>query len=460
MEEAPNGPQQLKALAKARGVPVSGVIAQSPDADPYYCGTDGHIAMGQWFAALWERFGYTSGVHLRRIHYQLVTREPPLPRADGAPYINTNACWKHLCAAGRHARNLGLLAPESFEDRRNPPPRIYMAPDPDEEGIGWEVWPNSVEWELPTIEANLVEKLDEGLIEPHLSPTGYEYRNTLQPYHVEVWVEKSTMEDILVPLCARSATNLVTGVGDMSITAVISLLERVEALGKPARILYISDYDPKGVGMPVGVARKVEFWRQRYAPGSDIKLEPIILTAAQVAHYTNPVLPRSPIKESDRGKTGFEALHGAGAVELDALEATHPGEFGRIVGEHIAGFRDGSLARRVYNTRWEAQDALDTALQDAAGEHLAVLENIKAEATEILRRYQPRLQELGEELEADLAPLRERLSDARRGMQEALNTLEPELPELPEPETSPEEDGWLFDSQRGYLEQLDHYKAR
>jgi hypothetical protein len=460
MEEAPNGPARLKALALARGVPVSKVIAQSTDADPFYCGTDGHVAMGEWFAALWERFGYTSGVHLRRIHYQLVTREPPLPRADGAPYINTNACWKHLCAAGRHARNLGLLAPESFEDRRNPPPRIYMAPDSEEEGIGWEAWPDPVEWYLPTIEAKLVEKLDEGLAEPYLSPTGYEYRSTLQPYHVEVWVEKSTMEDILVPLCERHATNLVTGVGDMSITAVVSLLERVKALGKPARILYISDYDPKGVGMPVGVARKIEFWRQRYAPGADIRLEPIILAAKQVAHYTNPVLPRSPIKESDKGKAGFEALHGAGAVELDALEATHPGEFARIVSEHIVGFRDGSLARKVRATYRQARETLDTALQDAASEHLNELEEIKAEAAGILRRYQPRLQELGEELEAELAPLRVRLSEASRGTQEALETLEPEMPELPEPETSPRDDGWLFDSRRDYLEQIDHYKAR
>jgi hypothetical protein len=30
---------------------------------------------------------------------------------------------------------------------------------------------------------------------------------------------------------------------------------------------------------------------------------------------------------------------------------------------------------------------------------------------------------------------------------------------LPEPETSWEDDNWLFDSQRDYLEQLEYYKA-
>jgi hypothetical protein len=439
MGGAPRGPEEVKALAKGSGVAVSRVIAQTTDSDPFYCGTDGHRALAEWFAAMWENFRYTSGAHLRRMHYQLVTQDPPLPRADGAPYINTYACWKHLCAAGRHARNLRLLGPESFEDRRNPNPHIYMAPDPDEEGIGWES--ESVDWQLPTIRTNLAEALDEGLEEPYLSPTGYEYRNTLQPYHVEVWVEKSTMEDILVPLCERQATNLVTGVGDLSITAVVALLRRVAALGKPARILYISDYDPKGVIMPVGVARKAEFWRQWYAPDADIRLEPIILTAEQVAHYTDPPLPRTPIKDTDKGKTRFEAFYGAGAIELDALEATRPGEFGRIVEEHVAGFRDGRLAGKVIRTRRQAREALERALQDAAGEHLTALEEIRAEAAEILGRYQPRLQELSAELEAEQAPLRERLADASQSTQNALDSLEPDLPELPEPETSPEEDG-------------------
>ncbi len=36
--------------------------------------------------------------------------------------------------------------------------------------------------------------------------------------------------------------------------------------------------------------------------------------------------------------------------------------------------------------------------------------------------------------------------------------MEPDLPPLPEPETPPERDGWLFDSRRNYFEQLMAYK--
>jgi hypothetical protein len=43
---------------------------------------------------------------------------------------------------------------------------------------------------------------------------------------------------------------------------------------------------------------------------------------------------------------------------------------------------------------------------------------------------------------------------------EKLGELEPALPPLPEGESEeePDDDGWLFDSRRDYLEQLEHYK--
>ena len=70
--------------------------------------------------------------------------------------------------------------------------------------------------------------------------------------------------------------------------------------------------------MPVAVAHQIEFWLQDYTPGADINLTPLALTRDQVITYQ---LPRIPIKESDARKAGFEERYGAGAVELDALEA-------------------------------------------------------------------------------------------------------------------------------------------
>ena len=70
-------------------------------------------------------------------------------------------------------------------------------------------------------------------------------------------------------------------------------------LKKPCRILYVSDFDPAGGGMPVSVARQIEYAIKDHASDMDIKLDPLILTCEQVEEYG---LPRTPIKDSDRRK--------------------------------------------------------------------------------------------------------------------------------------------------------------
>jgi len=85
------------------------------------------------------------------------------------------------------------------------------------------------------------------LVEVEAKASGYTYEEALQPYHVEVWAETTTMNDILVPLCSSLGANYVSGAGYQSITAMVSLLrERVAQLEKPCRVLYVSDYDDQG----------------------------------------------------------------------------------------------------------------------------------------------------------------------------------------------------------------------
>src|SRR5262249_25614341 len=123
------------------------------------------------------------------------------------------------------------------------------------------------------------------------------------------------------------------------------LIERVLGHERKTRILYISDFDPAGDGMPLSVARKIEFLLRREGlTDVDIRLDPLVLTAQQVARYR---LPRKPIKESESRKGRFEARHGSGAVELDALEALHPGELSRIIERRIALYRAPTRAARA-----------------------------------------------------------------------------------------------------------------
>jgi hypothetical protein len=115
----PSPYDDLKRLQKAirlelgRKPSIKSLLVLAPNNDPFYSGSEGKKAMAEWFADLWERFGYATGVHLRRIHYRIVS-EGNITRIDGSPYENNRNCWEWLQAASRHARYLGLIDPEKL----------------------------------------------------------------------------------------------------------------------------------------------------------------------------------------------------------------------------------------------------------------------------------------------------------------------------------------------------------
>jgi hypothetical protein len=294
----------------------------APQNDPFYAGTEAQIAMAEWFAGIFGR--RSSGVHLRRLHYRLLARGDAV-RADGAPYENDANSWGYLNNASRFARYLGLVDPEDLVDRRNPEPHIYMEPE----------FRSEPDWSYE-IETRRLDRIDTHLgnsifppVEVETEVSGYHYEEALQPYHVEVWAEKTTMNDILIPLCHEQGANYVSGAGYQSITAMVGLLRnRVAHLQKPCRVLYVSDYDAAGRNMPKQMAPQMEFWIKRYASKYDIRVEPIVMTAEQAKRY-----PPAP---------------DTGAVELDAMEELDPGRLSRIVREHVAQFRDSDLAHKVH----------------------------------------------------------------------------------------------------------------
>src|SRR5829696_5848503 len=414
---------------------IKDLIVLSPQNDPFYAGSETQAAMAEWFAGI---FGQSTGAHLRRIHYRLVARGNVV-RADGVLYENNENSWSYLNNASRFARYLGLTDPEDLVDRRNPAPHIYMSPSL---GLGQE-------WSYE-VDTNPLDRISTHLGNNHLPPVevdtevfGYAYEEALQPYHVEVWAEKTTMNDILVPLCSSLGANYVSGAGYQSITAMVSLLrDRVAKLEKPCRVLYVSDYDAAGRNMPKQMARQMEFWIERYAADYDIRVEPIVMTAEQSKKY-----PPAP---------------DTGAVELDAMEVTDPGLLGRIVRDSVAQFRDFDLSRKVEQAKQAAKEVVDEAVRDAIADELAAVEEAKAEAAEIYERFRAPLEELAAALDEELAPLDQRVETLQQAVTEKLAALEPDLPPLPEgvTEADPDDEDWLFDSRRDYLEQLKHYKRR
>src|SRR5262249_2431573 len=155
-----------------------------------------------------------------------------------------------------------------------------------------------------------------------------------------------------------------------------------------------------------------------------------------------------------------------GAVELDALEALHPGELGRIIRQALAPYRDEDLEDCLGQARAEAEDVALDAWQEALGEAPEEAQAIEEAAAAIAAGYRKRVQvlerqlrALNGELQSELAPLRERRTALRRAVETAMEDFAVELPERPEPEAEgTDETDWLFASDRDYLEQLEHYR--
>jgi hypothetical protein len=204
-----------------------------------------------------------------------------------------------------------------------------------------------------------------------------------QPYLIEVWIEKSTQDEFLLPLCRRYHVNLVRFTGESSATKCEELVDRVIAAGKPCRILYLSDFDPCGEGMPVSAAVKIA-WFAKNHPDLDIRLEPIGLTHEQVEHFK---FPRVVIKDTDVRRKEFEERYGFGGVELDAMEELYPGEMRRIVEEAILRFYDAELASEVRGANGRYVGHLNDIDVDVANEHAAEIDDIEGRIEAIKQTF-------------------------------------------------------------------------
>lgn len=311
----------LKKTAAKSGLSPQELLALAPQNDPFYVGAKRQVEKAKWFEKIYSLMGNPSNCHIRRVHYWLVTTQA-IPKPNGQPYENTQNDWGLLALSAKYARYLGLVPIEAIIDRRNPEPTVNC-----------QFWNHRKPSEIR-------DSIDEESIIESIVDQFYCYNPSLtQKYMIEIWCEKSTMNDVLLPICERYGANLVTGLGELSITAVYLLAKRVVQANKPVRIFYISDFDPAGESMPVAVGRKIEYFARNYQDlaNRDIKLIPLMLTSSQCAEYK---LPRTPIKETEKRKDKFENKHGQGATELDAMEALHPGKMEEIIVEAISPFFD------------------------------------------------------------------------------------------------------------------------
>jgi hypothetical protein len=455
--------ESLKRLARERKCKVRDLFALSTNRDPFYV-LPYRERNAHWAADLWQRLNPQGLVHVRRLHYAVVSlAERPL-KLNGKIYENTDADWDDLQDAFADARLLDLIPADRFTDRRVGEPlfvydstdysfRASLNVDKDEllaresVNFGFSYAPERYACPDPP--------------SPHVRPPVI-----AEPYRIEVWVEKSTADDILLPLARRLGFTLIVGTGEFSLTQIVWLLERAARSGRPTIIFYISDFDPAGNGMPISVARKIEFLIARNQLDLDVKLVPIALSAAQVMRYG---LPRIPLKQGQSGQ--FED----GGVELDALIALHPGEMEKIVERAVRRYREPARRARDHNTALAAElwvPALDIHREVLAehGEGLAELRSKFDDMQEAVRSHQQAIQEAAEQAQREAEEHTEAINDLVDGLNAEAEKLfaaiaadlEARLPDVdgvewvgPEPV---DDSDAMFDSSRDYETQLGFYK--
>jgi hypothetical protein len=470
--------EEVKEIADLCGRRLRDLMVLDKQNDPFWI-VPGRAKDAEWAAQLWTEFKMPSGGHGRGLHYRIVSqKEPVLMRGGDMPYLNTRRCWKMLLMALRDARYLGLLDADEFVDRRNAEPMVRIRGEgrSADHGVSGDTLDGDFDIEVPS-EWSMPE-MPELPEMPDLPEARLGLPKQEQP-QLELWIEKSTMDSVLDPIAARYGVTTVIGTGETSTTRCNQVIARAETDygGRPVRILYISDFDPGGLSMPVAASRKIEFFVRNRNPDLDIQVERVALTVEQCRRWD---LPRMPIKESEKRKDKFEERYGRGATELDALEALHPGVLADIVENAILRFRDQTIDRRTEKAAAPIRQKLDEATAEVHARHSEKIEalreryeTITAQYTdELLPQYTAMMDRLKERLEEwemqEFDPWKTRVLEVWESeVEELWGTMADEIAQAMEPVVADIEwpepkikgfDDPLYDSTRDYEDQIEHYK--
>jgi hypothetical protein len=310
--------------------------------------------MAHWIADLWQRLGFES-VHIRLVHYKILSQKEPvfLPDGKGEQYANIRRHFSYLGEAIRDARYLGLIDPDHVEDHRNAEVIKNRSEEP--------ASPANFKTAGGGVRSSVAVEPPILIVNRPIVP---------QHYHVEIWIEKSTMERIINPLGVEYGVNVFPGTGDVSLTRCLDLVERAKESGLPLRILYICDFDPQGDGMPVGVSRKIEFEMRRQGLNLDIHVRHIALTKEQCERFDLPEMPTD--NEDWKARKG-----GKGKTELDALEAIVPGELERMLREETERYIDPTLKGKIDATAATMQRDTDAVNAEVHGRHAPALAELE-----------------------------------------------------------------------------------
>jgi hypothetical protein len=368
----------LEAACEKTKACLSDLTVLSTQIDPYRIDTATGHRDGAWLAEQLAKFyGPTKTAHWRGLHYTIVA-DGAVKKPDGAIYQNIDDDWQWLITApAKAARWLGYVPFDRIRDARNSPPIIHHKPKVEPEAylsIGLDV-------EIPDAED----------IEPIPVARGFVTRHA---YHFVIFGEKSSLEEIVLPIAQRYEADLYLPTGEISDTLVYQIAKEADEDGRPLILFTLSDCDPAGHQMPVSIGRKLQAFRDLFFPRLRFEVVPVALTAEQVNAEN---LPSTPLKEGEKRATRWKEAFGIEQTEIDALTIpTKRPILERLIRHAFKPYIDPTLKRRVDDAKAEwyaaAQEAV-TAQIDA--EHLT---HIRDQAAAKLDEMRDQIAQINEAL--------------------------------------------------------------
>jgi len=152
-----------------------------------------------------------------------------------------------------------------------------------------------------------------------------------QDYHIECWVEKEALRQVLQRACMPLDVDYFACKGYVSQSAMYRAAERMkwaEDEGKETVILHLGDHDPSGIDMSRDIQERLHLF------GCHTQVNRIALTMEQVDEL-NP--PPNPAKLTDSRCEKYIAEYGDESWELDALE---PQYIRDLIDEHVDSLTD------------------------------------------------------------------------------------------------------------------------
>jgi hypothetical protein len=352
--KAPNSGlgEQLRKLAEETGLTLGELSVFSSNNDPYRFDTSAHHRDAAWLRKVMDKTRITSPIHLRGLHYVLVTKKVIKP--NGKPYRNTGRDWFWMSdIVSKPARWLGYIPFDRIVDERNDAPIIRPAavrcdPDP-------LIWVASAP-DFSTFDERLRPRVDLGELQ---SP---------QIYRLAFFGEKTSLEAVLGPLAEEYNADLYLATGEQTISGVYCSARAAVADGRELIVFVFADCDPAGWQMAVSIAHKLRAFRDLQFPNFTYRVFAPALTVAQVNSLD---LPSTPLKESEKRADRWKEAFGIEQTEIDALATLRPRDLERITRLAIGPFFDPTLDERieVAQADWRrlAQRRLNAAAARAAG---------------------------------------------------------------------------------------------